>query len=181
VAARVEGGRVVSIGTDLVPPILVLQPVSFWNLGSWNIPLFLGASAVLALTVLLWPLKAILRWRYERPFGLSGGAATLYRLTRIVALTDVLMIAGWCTFLLMGQNDLAVFDSPSDRYVRALQVLAALALIGSFIPALSFVSGLGGAERPWWTKVTDGFVALSALSVAWFVVSLRLVTLTLNY
>lgn len=181
VAARVEGGRVRWIATDMAPPILVLQPVPFWRTAKFNNVWLLAAGAMLALTALFWPIKAVLRWRYNRPFDLAGRAAVLYRLTRVVAIIDVALIAGWGAFLLMGQAHLAVFDAPNDRYLRVLQVLGALALVGAIVPLLEFVTALRDPERPWWTKATDGLVAFAALSVVWFVLSLDLITRSLNY
>ena len=181
VAARVEGGRVRWVGTDMAPPILVLQPVPFWRLAKFNDALLAAAGTMLALTALFWPVKAVLRWRYDRPFDLVGRGAILYRLTRIVAVIDVTLLAGWGAFLLMGQAHLAVFDAPNDRYLRVLQILGVLALVGAIVPALEFVTALRDPQRPWWTKATDGLVALAALSVVWFVLSLDLITLSLNY
>jgi CubicO group peptidase (beta-lactamase class C family) len=181
VAARIEGGRVLWVGTDMVPPILVLQPVPFWRVAKFNYALLAAAAAMLALTALFWPLKALLRWRYERPFGLAGRRAMLYRLTRIVAVIDVALLAGWGAFLLMGQAHLAVFDAPSDRYLRGLQILGVLGLAGAIVPTLEFVTALRDPQRPWWTKATDGLVALAALSIVWFVLSLDLITRSLNY
>jgi hypothetical protein len=98
-----------------------------------------------------------------------------------VALIDVVMIAGWLAFLLSGQLHLDVFSSKNDIYVRILQLLSVLAVAGAIVPIVEFVFALQDRSRPWWTKASDGLVALSAVFLAWFVFAFRLVTLSLNY
>jgi len=180
-AAVVEGGRVKWISADYFPAILVLQPVPYLLSAAFQLPLLAGTLSMLALAVLFWPVKAVLRWRYDRPFPLSGSRAMLYRLTRVVALIDLSLFAGLLAFLLSGQSHLNVFDSQNDVYIRALQVLAILAVAGSIVPVREFVAALSDRERPWWTKATDGLLAFAALSVVWFVIAYRLITLSLNY
>src|SRR5262249_1083927 len=66
-AAVIENGQVKWVSADYFPAILVLQPVPLLLSPSFQIPLLAAAVSMLALTVLFWPIKAVLRWRYERP------------------------------------------------------------------------------------------------------------------
>ena len=179
--AVMENGHVKWLSADYFPAILVLQPLPYLLSPAFQLPLLAGTLAMLALTVLFWPIKAVLRWRYERPFSLSGSRAMLYRLTRVVALVDVALFAGWTIFLLSGQEHLNVFDAQNDVFIRLFQVLALLAIAGAIFPVLEFFAAFRDPGREWWTKVTDGLVALAALSVVWFVIAYRLITLSLNY
>ncbi len=179
--AVMEDGHVKWLSAGYFPAILVLQPLPLLLSPAFQLPLLAASLAMLTLTVLFWPIKAVLRWRYERPFSLTGSRAMVYRLTRVVALIDVALFAGWATFLLAGQAHLNVFDSQNDNFIRLFQVLAALAVAGAVFPVLEFVAALRDPGRQWWTKVTDGFVAVAALSVVWFVIDYRLITLSLNY
>jgi CubicO group peptidase (beta-lactamase class C family) len=180
-AAVMENGRVKWASSDLFPAILVLQPVPFWLTPTFVYPLQVASVLMLLLTALFWPIKAMLRWRYRQPFNLSGWNAALYRWTRVVALIDVVMIAGWLAFLLSGQLHLDVFSAKNDIYVRILQLLSVFAVAGSIVPIVGFVFALRDRSRPWWTKASDGLVALAAVFIAWFVFAFRLVTLSLNY
>jgi CubicO group peptidase (beta-lactamase class C family) len=179
--ARVEDGRVKWISLDLFPAVFVLQPVPFLLSPRFQVPLLLATIAMLVLTVLFWPIKAILRWRYDRPFDLTGREAMLYRAARIAALVDLALFAGWTLFLLNGQSHLDVFDSQNDYVLRIFQVLAVLGVVGAAAPVWQFFAGLGSGARPWWTKITDAGLALAALSTVWFVFAYRLVTVSLNY
>jgi hypothetical protein len=105
----------------------------------------------------------------------------LYRLTRVVALIDVALFVGWAIFLFSGQAHLNVFDTQNDIFIRLFQLLALLAVVGAIFPILEFFAALRDSGRRWWTKVTDGLVAVASLSVVWFVIAYRLITLSLNY
>jgi CubicO group peptidase (beta-lactamase class C family) len=178
--AKVENGKVKWVSLDLFPAILVLQPVPFLLSPAFQVPLLLATILMLALTVLFWPIKAVLRWRYDRPFDLIGREAVLYRAARLVALIDLLLFAGWTVFLLSGQAHLDVFDTQNDLWIRIFQVLAALGVVGVVAPVAQLAVNFA-SSRPWWTKVTDAALALAALSIVWFVFAYRLITLSLSY
>jgi hypothetical protein len=179
--ARVENGQVRWVSSDLFPPILVLQPVSFWRSFLFVLPLFAASLLMLTLTALFWPIKAVLRWRYSQPMALSRRDAMLYRLTRVVAWIYVATFAGWAWFLVSAQLSLAVFDSPSDHLIRVLQLLSIIAIAGTIIPVLEFWAALRDRQRPWWTKATDGLVVVACVVLAAFLISYNFITASLNY
>ncbi|MBS0276724.1 MAG: beta-lactamase family protein, partial [Proteobacteria bacterium] len=100
-----ENGKVDRIYTSDFPPIVTFTPVSAW-VGTWKLPLFIAMCAMLALTVLFWPVKAILRWRYDAPFALTGNEARLYRLSRLAALCDVVFLGGFIALFSYGNEHL---------------------------------------------------------------------------
>src|SRR6185437_356168 len=84
-----DGDRINYVTSDIFPQILVLHRVPF-SRNLYFVGALLGGSALmLLLTVLFWPIKAILRWRYRQPLNFSGRELTYYRLTRVAALIDV--------------------------------------------------------------------------------------------
>jgi CubicO group peptidase (beta-lactamase class C family) len=179
--ARVEDGHVKWMSSDMIPPILVLQPVSFWHSFLFVVPALAAAVLMLALTALFWPIKAMLRWRYARPMEFSRRDRLLYRLTRIMAFVYVATFAGWTWFLIAGQLRLPVFDAPADGLVRGLQLLSLIAIAGTIVPILEFVAALRDRQRPWWTKATDGFVVVACVVLATFLISYNFLTPSLNY
>ncbi|HEY0302052.1 MAG TPA: serine hydrolase domain-containing protein, partial [Rhizomicrobium sp.] len=71
--AKLVDGKVAYLGEDDLAPIEVQLPTPL-SLAAWNLPLFFCITAMFALVVLFWPVKALLRWRYERPLALTGRA-----------------------------------------------------------------------------------------------------------
>ena len=175
-----KDGKIARLDTDQFPPIIVISPAPFWRLGTWNLPLLIGTFAFLLLVVLFWPIKAILRWRYDSAFPLSGRAAVLYRLSRVEALIDLVFLSGWAAFLTYGSANVQAMDSAFDPVVRGLQVVGLIGIAGTVIPIYQVVSEWRSSQ-PWWTKITDILLAVACLSVVWFIVSLKLITVGLNY
>jgi len=180
IAKRVDG-KVVEIASDIYPQIFTLTPSPFWSSGVWNVPLLIATFAMLLLSVVFWPVKAVLRWRYKSPFPLKGRAATVYRMTRVAALIDLAFIGGFFGALTYGGLHLEFFDSPSDWIFLSLEVLGVIAILGTVFPLYELRLALADPARPWWTKLTDALLALAALAVVWFALSLNFVNFHLNY
>jgi len=180
VIAIMKDGVVQRVYTSDLPPIMAITRAPFWH-GAWNLPLFIAMCAMLALTVLFWPIKAILRWRYEAPFVLQGREAALYRLSRLAALCDVVFLGGFLALFTYGNENLAVFTSTYDWLFRILQAVGILGFIGTVALVWNFFAGFGNSGRPWWTKLTDLLLALAGIVYVYFVVAEKLITLSLNY
>ena len=180
IQAKLKGDAVDQIGMDDIGPILVLQPAGF-TAATWNFYLLVFTLAMLALTVLFWPIKAILRWRYGRPLALAGRARTLHRLTRVVALVDLVFLAGFPLAFLTLTSHLAGSPPSIDWIFRGLQLLGVIGVIGTVVPLAEFATALPDPARPWWTKATDLLIAVTALATVWFAFSQNLLTVGLKY
>jgi hypothetical protein len=176
-----DGNEIRYLTSDIFPQIFVLQRVPFFRSLYWVGSLLGGSLLMLSLTVLFWPVKAMLRWRYAQPLNISDRALTYYRLARVAALVDVVFLVGWVTFFLLAQVSLSYLDAATDPYLRALQVLGVVGVVGTIFPIANFWTSLKDARRPWWTKVTDGLVALAAIIVVYLALTLHLLSLSLNY
>ncbi|HEX4304035.1 MAG TPA: serine hydrolase domain-containing protein [Rhizomicrobium sp.] len=180
VQAKFRDGRVDQIGSDDFGPVLVLQPAGF-NAQPWNFYLLVFTVVVLLLAILFWPIKAVLRWRYERPLPLADRARLLYRLTRVVALIDLVFLVGF-PLVFAHLNKYPVSFSPDiDWLWRVLQLIGLLGVLGTPIPIAEFVFALRDPARPWWTKASDLLIALAALATVWFAFSQNLLTFGLKY
>jgi CubicO group peptidase (beta-lactamase class C family) len=175
-----KDGHVDTLMTDEFPQIMTVQRVPDWESDGWRLPLICAAIVMLLLTVLFWPIKALLRWRYKRPLDLNGRAATLYRLARAVALVDVIFVIGWAIFLTRAETDLTVLTSANDWVIRVIQLIGVVGVIGTIAILLEFWTALF-EPRPWWTKATDGLLALAALVFVWFTFGYHLLSFSLNY
>jgi CubicO group peptidase (beta-lactamase class C family) len=178
---KLESGEVSSFTTDEYPPILIEQRATFWHSASWNLPLFYAMAVMLALTVVFWPVKALLRWRYKRPLGLSGYPRLAYRWARVAALVDIACLAGWGTFLALGSSDLSNFGTRSDSVLTILQSLTGIGVFLTIAPFWELRVAFADAARPWWTKATDVLLAVACVSFAWFAFSLHILNFSGNY
>jgi hypothetical protein len=176
-----KDGRIGAIFSDEFPQIITVQPVSGWDSRNWRLPLLGFAIGMLLLAAIFWPIKAILRWRYGQKFELVGRSAMLYRLTRVVAIVDLAFVIGWLIFLSSGLNDLDTFAPSHDSWIRLIQLVGLIGLVGAVAVLWNFWAALSDPARRWWTKVTDGLLALSVVVLAYFTFAYHLISASMNY
>jgi CubicO group peptidase (beta-lactamase class C family) len=180
--AKTKDGHVTELVTDSIPQILAFTRAAWWQSSKLNLPLFFGMLAMLALTVIFWPIKAILGWRHGASFALEGREAMLYRLTRVVALCDLALFGGVLGFFTVALNNHLEFLSTShDWIIRIIQIVGLIGTVGVVVPLLNVGAAFGNSDRPWWTKGTDVLVALACVLSVWYAFSQHLLTLSLNY
>jgi CubicO group peptidase (beta-lactamase class C family) len=180
-AALVRDGKVVFVASDDIPPVMALSPTPPALSAAWNLPLFIATLAILALTVLLWPVIAVVRWRYKQPFPLAGRAAWLFRAVRIVSLVDLVFLLSWFVLVASATSDLAFLSSDSDWLLRLMQLIGLVGVIGVLAPLANVAVVAGDPARSWWAKVSSVLIAIACLATIWFAFSLRLITLNLAY
>jgi CubicO group peptidase (beta-lactamase class C family) len=180
-AAVVKDGKVVNFTSDVLPPVMVLQPVPGSASAAWNMPLLYAMIGVLLLTVLLWPVAAIVRRHYGRPFPLVGCEARLYRLTRVAALVDLLALLAYVVLISLLSNGILAADVAADPFIRVAQGLCLLGVIGTVIALWNAFLAWTRKGRGRWAKISATLIAFACVAFVWFVITLKLVTPGLNY
>jgi hypothetical protein len=180
--AKTKDGQVTEIVSDFIPQIIAFNKAPVWESSKINMPLFFGMLGMLLLTVIFWPIKAILRWRYGTSFSLEGNAAFLYRMTRLAALCDLVLFVGVLGYFSVAlQGHLELLSDSYDWILRIIQLFGLAGTIGTIAAVMNAFSSLGGNGQPWWTKVTDVLITVACLLSAWYAISQHLLSLSLNY
>ena len=173
----VDGVKTVIDNED---PISVLQPVPFLRSAPLNLTILCGALLIIASTALLWPISAILRWRYRRPaasqevrrlrmlIGVAVALVVLYVIAWILLLSPVLSVKLW------------VYSWRLDPVVRMLQLAGVLvvAAVAVGVWALWRISRLQSTRLGW---VRNAALAAALLGIVWFAFMGRLLSFNLNY
>ncbi|MET0274418.1 MAG: serine hydrolase domain-containing protein, partial [Phenylobacterium sp.] len=180
-AAVVKDGEVVKFGADDLAGIMVFQRSSFADSSAWNLPLLMGMVGVMLALVVLWPLQVLVRRRYGQRFALSGRTAMLYRAVRITALIDLVALGGFFAIANAANTNLAIFDDPLDIWLRLLQLLCLLGVVGAGLSVWNAVRVWTEGGRSWWAKISVTVSMIALVAFVWFVVSLQLVSPSLNY
>jgi CubicO group peptidase (beta-lactamase class C family) len=175
--AKLADGRLAYLGEDDLAPIEVLLPTPF-SLAPWNLPLLGAAIAMFALVVSFWPIKAVLRWRYARPFSLTGRAAWLYRGTRAVSVANLIFLGGFLALFVLGSD---LLNAPPLWLFRLLQTAGVVGIAGIVLPIAELTALLANSGRPWWTKAAQGLTVLACLATIWLAFDLHLLSLSLLY
>ena len=176
-----KDGKPFLIMTDDLPPVMGLMPVPPSMSASWNQPLFYGSLIVLAIAALGWPIAAFVRRRYRNSFELAGRAATLYRLTRLVAVIDIACACLWFWFLTYAESSLTGASSASDGILRGIQLVGLIGCLGALVTLANVGQVFADGSRSWFAKLSSVLIAVAALAFIWFQFSLDLITVHLAY
>lgn len=164
-AADVVDGKVTRFTMEPYAPIMVFERLSTWR--SLSLPLLVASLSVLLLTVLAWPVSALVRRYYGARYALSGLDARAHRLARFTALAVLLSIGGMLGFVAAMLNDLELTGPASDKWINLLRLFATVVL-----PAGAAISAWNGwhvlrSQRRWLAKLWAVLLALSCLFLLW--------------
>ncbi len=162
-------------------PIIEFLPAPTSLNAGWILPVAGIALLILAIAALGWPVGAFARWRYSAKQQLAGRDLLLYRATRAAAWLYIVVLVGWFIIFSMLESDLSAFDGSLDIWMRLLQLLLVLALVGTLAAAWNAWKVAAAPGRHILRTVWAVLIALSALFLAWLAINVGLLTPTLNY
>jgi CubicO group peptidase (beta-lactamase class C family) len=141
--------------TELVPaaPILIGQRVIGLGNKKVLLPLLAVSQGLIVLTVILWPVAALIRRRYQRPLFSTNRDRALYIFSRLVCLLQILFVLLILLPLSMADKNLAFIGDGINPWLTTAHVLGWIALAGLVVlgfTAVRFwrVPGLG-----WWARL----------------------------
>lgn len=180
-AVKIEDGRVTRFAPEPYAAIMVFEPVPWWKSAGWLLPAFGIGLGALLLTVLAWPVSALVRRYYGTPYKLQGRDARAHRLMRLAALAVVVVSFAYLGFLGTMLSNLELTAPASDTIVRALRLLALVVLPIGALVALWNLGVVWGGRRRWTAKLWALLLALGCLSILWVGVVFSMMGYTANY
>ena len=179
-AAKVQGGRVVRFGDDEYP-FMVFEPVPWWWSSAWLLPLWIAALVALAITVLAWPVSALVRRRYGAAYGLAGADAKAHRVVRIASVLVLATMLAWAIAIGLISSDFDWASPNSDTWISLLRVLSALLFFLGAALALWNAWVVLRSERRWLAKFWSVILAVSCLTVLYVGLVFHLIGYSANY
>jgi hypothetical protein len=173
-AAQVENGRVVRFGYDRYP-FMLFEPVPWWSSSAWLLPLWVAGLVALLLTVLAWPISALVRRRYGVAYGLSGRDAVAHRRIRIASLAVLLAMVAVAVTLGLMFSDFKWLAPGIEHWVMFLRIVTLVVLVGGAAVALWNAWVVLRSQRRWPAKVWGVVLAVSCLTMLWVGVVFKLV------
>jgi hypothetical protein len=170
IAFRRDGNGIV---TDLLPsaPIHLAQRVSGLASKQVLLPLIGTSLGILVLTLLLWPVAALIRRRYARPLFSTTSDRVLFLLSRFICALEIGAIASIALPLSFANRNIAYIGDGMDRWLNAAHVMGWLAVLGLIVLAFAAVKFWRTPDLGWWARVhaTLLFVAsVVFLTFAWW-------------
>ncbi|HEY5006426.1 MAG TPA: serine hydrolase domain-containing protein [Caulobacteraceae bacterium] len=178
IEGAVENGKVVRWSSDSAAPIFTyVRPGGLAGTGL-ELPLTLAALALLAMTAILWPVVAMVRWRYHAAFAYTGARAMAYRLVRLCAILGLAAIGLWYTVLELVSD---TGGAPVAPLLHVSQLIAFLAFVGGLAAALWNLVLVFRAPSSWFAKLFAVLLAAAFAMMLWIALHYHLIGISGQY
>ena len=162
-------------------PFMVFEKARWYQNSMLNLPLIISSLAILLLTVLLWPIAALVRRHYGRRLTLPPRDRRLRLLVRIVCLLDLAFFAAFAGFFAMAFKDIGLLSPHYNPWLRMIQIVGWLGILGTLIIIYNAVRSWKQPESWLWTRLADTLIALACVGTIWFVFTWNMLHWTLRY
>ena len=162
-------------------PAVRLQRVPLGVDARWIIPALVASMAVVASTLIAWPVAALWRRRQKKQWSEEPGDRRIYRAVRLILLVDAAVIVAAAVFFVMRFVDLTVLGEALDPVLLMLCAFAWLGVLGAIIAPWAAVSFWRRRVGSRWSRVHHSLIAASSVLIAWFFLTFHLAGTTLNY
>jgi CubicO group peptidase (beta-lactamase class C family) len=180
-AGVVENGRVVRLSIDTLSPFTVFDRTPWHKDSAWLLPAFLFALAILFLTALFWPVRALVRRRFGSTLALEKRDLLSYRLVRGFSWAFVLVLAGWAWLITTMFGDFNNLHPAFDPAIVILQVLSFIVFLGGLAVIAWDTFLVWRNKRGWKAKVWSLVLLFAAIIVVWVGFAFNLLSLGTNY
>ena len=183
--AKVVDGEAVRFSLGSVAPIIDWDRTPWYQNSSWLLPLAYLSLAVLFLTSVLWPVRAVVRRRYGGALGVEGRELKAYRWSRIGAVAIFATVIAWVVMISIMFGDLNYLSASFLPVVLTVQVITFVTLIGGFLATLWYAATVwrrqGGWKATWKAKAWSALLVLSAATILWIAFVYHLIGFATNY
>ena len=183
--AKVVDGEAVRFSLGSVAPIIVWDRTPWYQNSSWLLPLAYLSLAVLFLTTVFWPVRALVRRRYGGNLGLEGRELKAYRWSRIAAVAIFATVIGWIVTISTMFGDLNYLSASFLPVVLTLQVITIITFIGGFLATLWYAVTVwrkpGGWKATWKAKAWSLLLVISAATILWIGLVYKLIGFATDY
>lgn len=175
IAAEVKDGRVTRFGIDSSSPFMLFEPVPWYSSSAWLTPALFASLGALALTVLFWPVAALVRRHYGVRPERSAAEWRAYRLTRAFAGLAIAVLVAWLVFAIALLSDFSSLNGELDGVLIALRIATPL-ILGILVAAAAWHLWLvWKGPRGKFGRVWSVVVLASAAVLLWIAVVFHLI------
>lgn len=162
-------------------PFMVVQRAPWYANSALQLPLIIGSLIVILLTVLLWPVMALLRWHYAKPLTLTPQQRRLRLLVRLVCVAFIVFFAAYLGFFTAALKDIGMLSPKGNPWLRLIQLVGWLGVLGTLIALYNAARSWQEPARWLWSRIGDTLIALACLGVIWFVFTWNMLHWSLKY
>jgi hypothetical protein len=144
--------------------------------------LLVSSLAVLALTLLVWPIGAWIRWHYAKKLELSTAALRYRLLTRLTCAFDLVLVIAFALFFSVALSDTLAHPGAAFVFlVRIGQLLAWVGVLGVLVVLYNAYVTWAVRGRWVWSKLGYSLTALACVGFSWFALAFHFLGWNLKY
>jgi CubicO group peptidase (beta-lactamase class C family) len=160
-------------------PAVVAQRVSPLQDSLFNTRLIISCLIVMGLTLLFWPVGALVRRHYHHRLEME----TLQRRGRlwirlVCALNIIFAVALLQT---LSQNEPGIFSEKLDLHINLIQAVGVLGALGTVLVLIACLRSWRDPNQWLWAKMWNLLVLLACVGFTWFVLYWNLLDFSKNY
>ncbi|HEY1263700.1 MAG TPA: hypothetical protein VGF06_09260, partial [Terriglobales bacterium] len=162
-------------------PFMLLQKASWWDNSVLQLPMIVGSLCILALTILLWPTMAAVRWHYAKPLSLTPEQRRLRLLVRLACVVLVVFVAAFAGFFTFGIKHIEILSPRGNPWLRLIQLVGWVGVLGMLIALYNAVKSWQDRARWIWARIGDTLIALACIGTVCFVFTCHMLHWSLRY
>ncbi|MCH8616629.1 beta-lactamase family protein [Sphingomonas sp. SM33] len=174
--AKLSDGKVTQISVSTIAPFTVLLPTPWYLNSAWLLPLLYLSLAVLVITMLLWPTRAIVRRRFGATLALEGRDLRAFRWSRISAVAIIAVLISW--FITVS---LIFKDMDLSALILLMGFLSLVAFVGGFLAMLWYALRVWQSGARWPAKVWSIALVIASATVLHIAINFHLIGFRTNF
>jgi CubicO group peptidase (beta-lactamase class C family) len=162
-------------------PFMVFQKSPWYENSALQLPLIVSSLTLILLTLLLWPVGAILRRHYGKPLTLTPQQKRLRLLTRLCCLAYFIFFGTFLLFFAMALKDIGMLSPRTSPLLRTIQIVGWLGVIGTVFAVYNAIRSWQDSQRWLWGRIAESLIALGCVGAVWFVFTWNMLHWSLKY
>ena len=173
-------GRANRFSFGELAPIIDFDRTPTSRSSAWILPLLYVSIAILLLTALLWPTRALVRRKFKGTLALEGRPLWTYRGSRIAAWAILAVLCGWFLVVSLLFGDLASGAALSAILI-GMQFLSLVAFLGGTLVMLWYAYAAWKAKWHWTARTWSVLLVVAAGTVLYVGLVFKLIGFVTNY
>lgn len=180
-AAQLVDGKVARFSIDGLAPYMVFERVPWTMSNTWLLPALYLALVILLSTVVLWPVRAVVRRRYGAALALSPARLTAFRASRIAAGAIIAVLVGWVAVVTVASANIDYLTSRIDLALWFLQIVGLLAFVGGLLVMLWNAWLAWRTPGSWQARIWGTLLVFAAAVPLWIALFFGLLSFTVKF
>ena len=142
--------------------------------------LIVGLSVVV-LTLIFWPVAALVRKHYARPLQLSASERNLRTAERLVCILFCVLFFGWAAVFVIGLQEFVLIMTGLGHWIVLFGIVGILCGLGTILLWWKAAKTWKGRTASLWMKLHGTAIALACTGLLWFALLWNLMNFNLHY